>query len=74
MMRYDYGDPVFGACKESAIGGNHFRYWVQNGNEANTYVSRLRSRILINMILIIGAPYLWPYHTSCRQSVSSSIP
>ncbi|KAH8924890.1 hypothetical protein BT69DRAFT_1260885 [Atractiella rhizophila] len=28
--------PLFGTCIESAIGGNHFRAWRQNGTEANS--------------------------------------
>ncbi|KZV73206.1 hypothetical protein PENSPDRAFT_551212, partial [Peniophora sp. CONT] len=36
VIRYDYGDPVLGTCKESIQGGNHFRYWIQNGDKANT--------------------------------------
>ncbi|KAF9049570.1 hypothetical protein BDZ89DRAFT_1098910 [Hymenopellis radicata] len=36
VMRYNYGDPKFGTCTESINGGNHFRYWVQNGSEANS--------------------------------------
>ncbi|KAK0243818.1 hypothetical protein EDD85DRAFT_805603 [Armillaria nabsnona] len=36
VMRYNYGDPSFGSCTESVKGGDHFRYWVQNGSEANS--------------------------------------
>ncbi|KAF9262983.1 hypothetical protein L218DRAFT_959812 [Marasmius fiardii PR-910] len=36
VIRYNYGDPQLGSCKESIEGGNHFRYWVQNGPNANT--------------------------------------
>jgi len=35
-MRYNYGDPQLGTCKESEIGGNHFRYWIQNGSNADS--------------------------------------
>ncbi|KAF8626914.1 hypothetical protein AX15_004629 [Amanita polypyramis BW_CC] len=35
-LREDYDDPVFGTCIESAIGGNHFRMWRQNGPSANS--------------------------------------
>ncbi|KAK2465415.1 hypothetical protein APHAL10511_002769 [Amanita phalloides] len=35
-MRWDYGDPQFGTCKESIQGGDHFRYWTQNGPKANS--------------------------------------
>jgi hypothetical protein len=35
-MRYNYGDPYLGTCKETVQGGNHFRYWIQNGKNANS--------------------------------------
>lgn len=28
--------PIFGACLQSAVGGNHFRAWKQNGTEADS--------------------------------------
>ncbi|KAF8581576.1 hypothetical protein K439DRAFT_1654035 [Ramaria rubella] len=36
VIRYNYGDPSLGSCKETVEGGNHFRYWVQNGPDANS--------------------------------------
>ncbi|KAF8182326.1 hypothetical protein BJ912DRAFT_978603 [Pholiota molesta] len=36
VIRWDYGDPQLGTCKETIQGGNHFRYWVQNGPKANS--------------------------------------
>jgi hypothetical protein len=36
VIRQDFGDPVIGTGGESLIGGNHFRYWRQNGPTANT--------------------------------------
>ncbi|KAF9529308.1 hypothetical protein CPB83DRAFT_853053 [Crepidotus variabilis] len=36
LLREDYGDPIFGTCMESLIGGNHFRVWRQNGDAANS--------------------------------------
>jgi len=36
VMRWDYGDPSFGTCTETIEGGNHFRYWVQNGPQADS--------------------------------------
>ncbi|KAH9057400.1 hypothetical protein EDB87DRAFT_1107538 [Lactarius vividus] len=36
VMRWDYGDPTLGTCKETVQGGNHFRYWTQTGSEANS--------------------------------------
>ena len=37
-MRWNYGDPELGTCKETIQGGNHFRYWAQNGNGGNRCV------------------------------------
>jgi hypothetical protein len=51
VMRWNYGDVCnspfqcrklklwqynFGTCKETVDGGNHFRYWVQDGQEAKS--------------------------------------
>ena len=36
MIRWDYGDPTLGTCTETIQGGNHFRYWVQNGKSADS--------------------------------------
>ncbi|KZT39477.1 hypothetical protein SISSUDRAFT_1061080 [Sistotremastrum suecicum HHB10207 ss-3] len=36
VIRWDYGDPSLGTCKETINGGNHFRYWIQNGPKANS--------------------------------------
>ncbi|KAI0322381.1 hypothetical protein OF83DRAFT_799235 [Amylostereum chailletii] len=36
VIRWNYGDPSIGTCKESVIGGNHFRYWVQDGKNGNS--------------------------------------
>lgn len=35
-MRFNYYSPYVGTCKETFQGGNHFRWWVQNGTEANS--------------------------------------
>jgi len=35
-MRWDYGNPTVGTCEETVSGGNHFRYWVQNGKGQDT--------------------------------------
>ncbi|KAI0821960.1 hypothetical protein BC628DRAFT_1422131 [Trametes gibbosa] len=35
-LRWDYGDPELGTCQETIKGGNHFRYWVQDGSQANS--------------------------------------
>ncbi|KAE9400220.1 hypothetical protein BT96DRAFT_768763, partial [Gymnopus androsaceus JB14] len=36
VMRWDYGDVATGTCEETLDGGNHFRYWVQNGSSADS--------------------------------------
>lgn len=36
VMRWDYGNPTVGTCQETVSGGNHFRYWVQNGKDQDT--------------------------------------
>ncbi|KAF9564129.1 hypothetical protein CPC08DRAFT_631721 [Agrocybe pediades] len=36
VIRWNYGDPQLGTCKETIQGGNHFRYWVQDGPSANS--------------------------------------
>ncbi|EIN12672.1 hypothetical protein PUNSTDRAFT_97478 [Punctularia strigosozonata HHB-11173 SS5] len=36
VIRWDYGDPALGTCQETIKGGNHFRYWVQNGKSAKS--------------------------------------
>jgi len=36
VIRYNYGDPALGTCQETIQGGNHFRYWVQNGPQRNS--------------------------------------
>jgi len=35
-IRWNYGDAQLGACKETIQGGNHFRYWSQNGAQGNS--------------------------------------
>ncbi|PFH51248.1 hypothetical protein AMATHDRAFT_3242 [Amanita thiersii Skay4041] len=36
VIRWNYGDPQLGSCKETVQGGNHFRYWIQDGHAANS--------------------------------------
>ncbi|KAL4073352.1 hypothetical protein V8B97DRAFT_1869148 [Scleroderma yunnanense] len=36
VIRWAYGNITFGTCEETINGGNHFRYWIQNGPEANS--------------------------------------
>jgi hypothetical protein len=55
VIRQDFGDPSAGTCLESVIGGNHFRYWRQNGPTANSgalflaYVSSTFSSIKLTI-------------------------
>jgi len=36
VIRWNYGDPQLGSCKETVEGGGHFRFWVQDGPDANS--------------------------------------
>jgi len=36
VIRQNFNAPILGTGIESLIGGNHFRYWRQNGPQANT--------------------------------------
>ncbi|KAG0704456.1 hypothetical protein DFH29DRAFT_873686 [Suillus ampliporus] len=36
VIRWDYGDANLGTCQETVEGGNHFRYWIQNGQTADS--------------------------------------
>ncbi|GAA5916135.1 uncharacterized protein JCM6883_000004 [Sporobolomyces salmoneus] len=36
ILRYNYQDPIFGACGQSLQGGEHFRVFRQNGTEMGT--------------------------------------
>ncbi|KAF5336246.1 hypothetical protein D9758_014352 [Tetrapyrgos nigripes] len=36
VIRFNYGNPQLGTCQETVDGGNHFRYWVQDGSQANS--------------------------------------
>ncbi|KAG6331347.1 hypothetical protein ID866_7743 [Astraeus odoratus] len=36
VIRWDYGNATFGTCEETINGGDHFRYWIQNGADANS--------------------------------------
>ena len=36
VIRWDYGNVQLGTCEETIEGGNHIRYWIQNGPEANS--------------------------------------
>ncbi|KAJ7738425.1 hypothetical protein B0H16DRAFT_1729998 [Mycena metata] len=32
VLRWDYGDPSLGTCRETVEGGTHFHYWAQNSS------------------------------------------
>ncbi|KAL5512704.1 hypothetical protein ACEPAG_2970 [Sanghuangporus baumii] len=36
VIRWAYGDPQLGTCQETIKGGDHFRYWVQDGSQADS--------------------------------------
>ncbi|EGN94039.1 hypothetical protein SERLA73DRAFT_189200 [Serpula lacrymans var. lacrymans S7.3] len=36
VIRWDYGDPTLGTCEETIEGGNHVRYWIQDGSQADS--------------------------------------
>ncbi|KAJ3783022.1 hypothetical protein GGU10DRAFT_296916 [Lentinula aff. detonsa] len=36
VMRWDYGNVQTGTCEETIDGGNHYRYWIQNGSAADS--------------------------------------
>ena len=51
VIRWDYGDPSVGTCKETIQGGNHFRYWVQNGPKANRSVLNFTPHFLFSLFI-----------------------
>lgn len=36
VIRWAYGNVELGTCQETLEGGNHLRYWIQNGPNANS--------------------------------------
>ncbi|KAN0074621.1 hypothetical protein V8E55_011670 [Tylopilus felleus] len=36
VIRWDYGNVQLGTCEETIEGGDHIRYWTQNGPDADT--------------------------------------
>jgi hypothetical protein len=86
VIRLDYGDPTLGTCKETILGGNHFRYWAQTGSEANRFGAINRSSLDDAHFLpffpyrfpsrklfpyLVGL-FLWPFLMNSRIHVSSS--
>ncbi|KAF8963025.1 hypothetical protein BDZ97DRAFT_1732534 [Flammula alnicola] len=60
VIRWNYGDPQLGSCTETIQGGNHFRYWVQNGPNGNRYglVPKVVTQISQTDICFSGAIFL----------------
>lgn len=68
VIRWDYGDPSLGTCKETIEGGNHFRYWVQNGPSADRYISS-RSLAIYEAHSYSVVPSLWRFPTKSLLQV-----
>ncbi|KAJ6623624.1 hypothetical protein B0H10DRAFT_2213307 [Mycena sp. CBHHK59/15] len=49
-----YGDPQLGACQETIKGGNHFCYWVQNGNSCTPTPD---PTFPLNTVVLVRAPH-----------------
>lgn len=48
LFRYNYMQGDGGSCVQSLNGGNHFRYWIQNGSAANTGAIFLAASVELN--------------------------
>lgn len=64
VIRWNYGDPQLGTCKETIQGGNHFRYWVQDGPSANRCVDH-KSDVVQILTINSAALFLWLLRTRC---------
>ncbi|KAJ9477179.1 hypothetical protein PHBOTO_000847 [Pseudozyma hubeiensis] len=51
IMRYNYKQGDGGTCIESLKGGNHFRYWIQNGTAANSGAIFIAASVELNATL-----------------------
>lgn len=51
IMRYNYKQGDGGSCIESLKGGNHFRYWIQNGTAANSGAIFIAASVELNATL-----------------------
>ncbi|SPO20575.1 uncharacterized protein UTRI_00051 [Ustilago trichophora] len=51
IMRYNYKQGDGGTCIESLKGGNHFRYWLQNGTAANSGAIFIAASVELNATL-----------------------
>ena len=51
VMRYNYNDPVLGTCKQSLLGGNHFRYWQQLPSRAYFLAASFEQNLTLNHMI-----------------------
>lgn len=51
LFRYDFGNTGTGTCIESLDGGNHMRFWRQNGSSENTGAYFIAASIELNSTL-----------------------
>lgn len=51
IFRYNYKQGDGGSCIESLKGGNHFRYWIQNGSAADTNAIFIAASVELNSTL-----------------------
>ncbi|ETS63262.1 hypothetical protein PaG_01537 [Moesziomyces aphidis] len=51
IMRYNFKQGDGGTCLESLKGGNHFRYWIQNGTAANSGAIFIAASVELNATL-----------------------
>ncbi|TKY90028.1 hypothetical protein EX895_000026 [Sporisorium graminicola] len=51
IMRYNFKQGDGGTCLESLKGGNHFRYWIQNGTAADSGAVFLAASVELNATL-----------------------
>lgn len=51
IMRYNYKQGDGGTCLESLKGGNHFRYWIQNGTAADSGAVFIAASVELNATL-----------------------
>ncbi|SNX81313.1 uncharacterized protein MEPE_00018 [Melanopsichium pennsylvanicum] len=51
IMRYNYKQGDGGTCVESLKGGNHFRYWIQNGSAADSGAVFVAASVELNATL-----------------------
>ncbi len=72
-MRWDYGDPQFGTCKESIQGGDHFRYWAQNGLDGNrcVYYHRYFTQRRLYLLFDSAALFSWRLRMNFHCHVSA---